>query len=184
MRCFIGIDLPNSLKKSISKFIDDVDNLNLFYGKFVESENLHLSLKFLGELSEEDVSNVEKSLSTINFNPFKFSIKDIGSFPNKNFVKVLWLGVGEGKKEILELNNKIEENLPQFSNTYKVFTPHITLGRIKNISNKDMLSKFFDKNKNISFGEVNVSSFYLFKSTLTSNGPIYEKIKKFELKDK
>ena len=96
MRCFIGIDLPKSLKKDIKKFMKEIDKSNTFYGKFVEIENIHISLKFLGDVEDTQLENLKKALSKIKFKPFICSIKGVGAFPSTHYVKVLWFGTDKG----------------------------------------------------------------------------------------
>lgn len=177
MRCFVGIDLPKNLKKRIEKFAKELNNSSALYGKFVETENLHISLKFFGEVNNS--FNFEE-LKRISMKPFTCSLENIGTFPNKNFIKVLWIGINKGSEEIKSIHESIEELFPSFPKD-KEFIPHITISRIKNVSNKETLLEFFEKNKNLSFDEFTVNSFYLFESTLTQKGPIYEKIKKINL---
>ncbi|UCD03722.1 MAG: RNA 2',3'-cyclic phosphodiesterase [Candidatus Woesearchaeota archaeon] len=181
MRCFVGIDLSENLREEVNRFIKQTDHMGVFYGKYVESENLHISLKFLGEVDLSKIEEVERLLSEIKYTPFTASLEGIRAFPSKHYVKVLWIGANKGRKEIIELHNLIDEKLKDIFHKDRNFEPHITLSRVKNISNKDKASSFFEKNKDIKFGEITIDSFCLYKSTLTSDGPIYEKISKFQL---
>jgi len=160
MRLFIAtpVNFPlyGAVRQNLSKYID---------GKWVEGWNLHLTHKFIGEDEPEKykVKLKEKASPTRQ----KFKIKGIGTFGNK----VLYLKAKMGD----EINKEINE---KFSLTNdKPFIPHITLCRIKNIKDK----KFWDelkKYENIEF-EVPLEV-YLYKSTLTKKGPVYEKIYKYE----
>jgi 2'-5' RNA ligase len=93
MRCFVAIDLPEHIKARIFHEIEILKQQGLVSGKFVEKENLHLTLKFLGELTEKQIKDIGEKLSEISFNKFKVSLSEIGVFPDKNFVKVLWVGL-------------------------------------------------------------------------------------------
>lgn len=86
-RCFVAIDIPENIKKDILKI---QDSLPEFKGKLTESENLHLTLKFLGEISEDKIEKVKRRLREINFQNFKTDIGSIGVFSEK-FVKIIWL---------------------------------------------------------------------------------------------
>lgn len=181
MRCFTAIDLPKSLKKRINNFQKEVKKKDIFYGKYVEEENLHLSLKFLGEINKEKVKRVKETLAEIDSSAFSASLKNIGAFPGKHFVKVLWIGAEQGRKQIINLHDKIDDKLSGLLKKSKRFEPHITLMRVKNISSKSEMKKFFEEYENKKFANLNIDSFSLFKSTLTEKGPIYEKISNFKL---
>ena len=175
MRCFIGIDLPKYVKKTLSKFQELLRKENIFYGKYVEENNLHISLKFLGEIN--NVEGIKNQLKKIKFNPFIVSLNNLGAFPSENYIRLLYIKINKGKEEIINLHKEIE-NILEFKRDIN-FEPHVSLIRVKNVLNKKRVEELFKKE--VSFGEFNVTSFYLFKSTLTSNGPIYEKIEKIEL---
>ena len=181
MRCFVGIDLLEKLKEDVTRFIKKTDNKGFFYGKYVELQNLHISLKFLGEVDDSKIKDVEKLLSEIKFATFTASLEGIGAFPSEHYVKVLWIGASKGNNEIIQLHSLIDEKLKSIFHKDKNFIPHLTLLRVKNVSDKSKVASFFKENKNIKFGEFNVNSFHLYKSTLTSDGPIYEKIASFKL---
>ena len=175
MRCFIGIDLPKYVKKTLSKFQELLRKENIFYGKYVEENNLHISLKFLGEIN--NVEGIKNQLKKIKFNPFIVSLNTLGAFPSENYIRLFYIKINKGKEEMINLHKEIEKIL-EFERDIN-FEPHVSLIRVKNVLNKKRVEELFKKE--ISFGEFNVTSFYLFKSTLTSNGPIYEKIEKIEL---
>ena len=135
--------------------------------KFVNS--FHLTLKFLSQVPNCEVF-VEK-LSKLTFNPFELELYKIGAFPNKNFIKIIWVGLKEESK-LFELQNKIEDLLRDFNikNDFK-FHPHITLARVyKKIKLPDI------EIKPIKF---HVKNIVLYKSEITSLGPVYNVIKKF-----
>ena len=156
MRLFIAtpVTLPfySLIKNDLSKYID---------GKWVEGWNLHLTHKFIGE------DNPKKYEITLNIPKEKIKIKGLGLFNNK----ILYLKANS--KNISFINQQINKN---FGLIQDKFIPHITLCRIKKIKNK----KFFDELKKWDNKEVEVPfEVYLYKSTLTKKGPIYEKIYKY-----
>ncbi len=183
MRLFLAIDLPPDLKEKLFN-LGKKFNQAFPHMKLVEKENLHITLKFLGEVDEIRKDEIISLLRSQNFGEkFSASIETLGVFPNENFIRVLWVGIGEGRENISTLMKKIDKTL----NTIgflpeRSYIPHITIARLKQKPNK----KFFDvfsKYRAEQFGEINVEKFVLFKSTLTKNGPIYEKIKEWCLNE-
>ena len=142
--------------------------------KLVEPENLHISLSFLGEKSDREIREIIDKLEIISkgFHPFEVEFDGIEFIPSKSFIRVIAIKVKSGEGEILR--NKIVNSVGGSSHPL-----HFTLARIKNIFNKpkviDSLSKINISEKSI------VNSFYLVKSQLTRNGPIYTPIKEFKL---
>lgn len=124
MRLFIGIPLPSSLSKDLEEKAEEV-----FKGcpaKIVPKENIHITLRFLGEVPEEKVEEFVERLKRIKFEPFTLSLSNPGAFPSLNFVRVFWLGL-EPEEKILNLAEKV---WALFGKEER-FHPHITLARLK-----------------------------------------------------
>lgn len=175
MRVFIAIDLPEDIKEKISSFYKDVKGVN---GKFVEKENLHITLKFLGELQPNFVEKIKEKLNEIKFRKFTISISGIGTFNRR----VLWFGIKKGYYELLELHKLIDEKL----NELKIpkdfeFSPHITILRIKNIFDNNSFDKSINNLKDIYIGEFIVDRFKLKQSILRPQGPLYLDVKEYLL---
>ncbi|MEM4153044.1 MAG: RNA 2',3'-cyclic phosphodiesterase [Candidatus Pacearchaeota archaeon] len=177
MRCFLAIELPEKAKEELLKIQKELPEAKM---KFVEPENLHLTLKFFGELTDFQVSKVKETLKQIKFEKFKANLGNIGVFPSLSFVRVVWVSL-EPSKKVKELHDLIDVTLrkEKFSQD-KAFESHITLARVKFVRNKE---EFVKKLKEIKVKpiEFQIDKFYLKKSTLTKQGPIYETIKEFEL---
>jgi len=90
IRCFIALELPREAINYIEELQGLLKKKNLFYGKFTEAENLHLTLKFLGEISDEKAEEVKKKLAEIKFKEFEASLGEIGTFINK-YNSILWI---------------------------------------------------------------------------------------------
>jgi len=138
--------------------------------KWVKKENLHITLKFLGETDK--MPAIEGKIKEIEgeFSPFKVSLKGVGAFPSQKRAKILWVGVEEGVKHLTELFSTVENKVHDlgFEKEIRKFTPHITFARIKN-------GKYsLPENTDFSFDSFSVNEVTLFKSTLTPKGPIYE----------
>lgn len=174
MRLFIAIDLPFEVKKKIVGVRELVKNSGI---KWVEIENLHLTLKFLGEVEEDKVSGIEKSLRKIakDFEPFIISLRDVGGFPNERESRVIWIGIQQGKERVYELNKEIEKAMEKLGfKRDNRFHPHITIGRVKRGRVNVYGLKFHHPS-------IFIKSFYLISSKLTPSGPIYTPLHEFRL---
>ncbi len=169
MRLFIAIDF-NELKDYLIELQGKIDKS---LSKLKECSTFHLTLKFLGEVSEHTADLIKDKLKKIEFKPFSLSLDKIGVFPSENYIKVIWVGVIP-KKEVIELHKKIEESLKEFKfkNDFE-FHPHITLARVKFIKEKDEFIKNL-MNIKVDNKRIEVRDFRLVKSTLLQKGAVYE----------
>jgi 2'-5' RNA ligase len=170
MRVFVSIEISND---EVINSIKNFQKLIKIDAKPTELKNLHFTLQFLGEVSEQIIDKIIQSLNTIKFSKFDISLKGIGVFPKLKSPKIIWIGTDEKSGKIMiELSKKVEKALePLGFSTDKPFKPHITVFRIKkkigDITNE------LDSKKTIDFGIQEVTNLKLKKSELTSNGPIY-----------
>jgi len=171
-RCFICLELSREVIGYIEELDNQIKKKNLFAGKFTESENLHLTLKFLGEISDEKLEQVKKKLSEIKFKGFEVSLGEIGTFINR-YNSLLWIKL-QGR-EIWGLQEVIDEQLKGLFEKEKKFMSHITIARMKKIFGK---KEFLDYVKNIKVKKINfkVKEFILKKSELRPEGPVYDAI--------
>ncbi|KYK25752.1 hypothetical protein AYK26_01930 [Euryarchaeota archaeon SM23-78] len=177
MRLFIAIDLPEGVKQIIEDIkacVKDIKGV-----KPVRKENLHLTMKFLGEVDDNKVKVIITALSQIKFNPFKLSINKIGFFPNEKRIRVLWVDAGP-IEPLKELKQEIDQVLPDYKDDHP-FSSHLTFARIKYIASEDDKKKIMEliTNKQVEKKEFLVDKFKLYKSTLMPEGPIYEFVKVF-----
>ena len=180
MRTFIAIEIPEKIRAEIFHIFEKINGTNLISGNFVEKDNLHLTLKFLGELTGEQLQKVKEKLSEINFSKFDLETDGIGFFPNENYIRVMWVGLKGAK--LLQLQKIIEDKVYEVGirKDDKAFSSHLTVARIKNIKNKTL---FLEKIKNLRIKEesFSVKNFSLFKSELIENETRYKKIQDFSL---
>ncbi len=172
MRLFVAVDISEELREKIHPVLKAVSELSGV--KAVEKENLHITLKFLGEVSEARVVAVTEALRRVEFEPFRIYLKGFGFFPNERYVRVAWIGVREGEDKLKELAEKVNAALKKIGFKPESFTAHVTVARVKKPEGRkivDVLSQFEDD-----FGWMEVRDFRLKKSTLTSRGPIYEDV--------
>jgi 2'-5' RNA ligase len=172
MRLFIAIDFPGDVKKEIQKI---QKKLPKFDGKITEPENLHLTLKFLGDVDEKVAEQVKKELKKIDFKKFEAEIDLLGYF-NPAFVKIVWLHVSNCE----EIQHEVEVKLESMFKPEARFMSHLTIARVK-FADKRI---FGGELKKVRFDKIKfpVSSVKLKSSELTPNGPIYRDLLEIKLK--
>jgi len=169
MRTFVAIDVNS---QNILNSIRQVQSELNIKAKPVELQNMHFTVQFLGEVSEEMIRKISGALSSLEFSPFSISFVGIGVFPKPSFPRVLWIGTDEGVNELEKLAEMIRTKLSQLGfHPDKKFKPHVTIFRIKNKIEgiPDKLEKFSSHY----FGRQMISEIKFKKSELTPNGPVY-----------
>ena len=179
MRTFIALDLPKEVVEEIEKIQKTIWKKTLFTGKLIERMNLHLTLKFLGEIDEEKVEEVKKILNKIKFNNFIAEIGEVGVF-SKQRIRIIWIKLNG--KGIFELQKQVDEMLKDMFPIELRFMSHITIARVKNVRDKKGLLDYLNsiKPKSIRF---KIGSFSFKKSELLEPGPIYEDLESYDLID-
>lgn len=170
IRCFIAIDLPKEAIEEIQRIQKLIKKHNLVEGKYTAPEHLHLTLKFLGEISPEQVKVVQERLKAIRFKSFNAQLGELGVF-SKDCVRIIWTtleGSGVG-----ELQQSIDTALQDLFPKEQRFMSHITLFRVKEAKDKKALLEFL-KNTLMKPTTFSVPGFVLRQSTLTPEGPIYK----------
>lgn len=172
MRCFISIEIPENIKE---KIIGIQEQLPEFKGKLTEFENLHLTLKFLGEVNSEKIEEVRKRLREIKFKEFYTQLDKIGFFDNEDR-GVIWLHATNCD----DLQKEIDYKLEGLFEKEKRFMSHLTIARVKSVRDK---KKFLENLKKIKTPKMKfiINSFNLKKSILMEKGPIYEDIEVYKL---
>lgn len=175
IRCFIAIDIPNKLKERIGELSKELEKeINIGAIKPVTNENLHITLKFLGNVLEKKLAIIEQRLKSIQFKPFLIHLKGVGVFPSEEYIRVIWLGcLGE---EIEELAEKINHVLAKDFRK-EGFVGHLTIARVKK---KVELKDFIIRHKNDDFGTFLCKSFELKKSRLEKDGAVYTILARFD----
>lgn len=180
MRLFLAINLDNGIKGRINDLSKEFSQA--INAKFVEMENIHVTLFFLGEVVEEKAPRIVEALEGIEGRSFEMELKGIGAFPSFNFIRVLWVGVEKGREEVIELHSSIENRLKSLGfKSDKSFVPHATFARVKSIKNREKLRLLIEKYREEEFGTQKVESFELMRSKLTPRGPIYSVVHSFRL---
>jgi len=179
IRTFIAIKIT-PLKKLFDLICDFKKSMKGEEVRWVDTDNLHLTLRFLGETNKEQVGEIVKLLELIakQFQPFQFELKGVGVFKMKIQPKVIFLSVGNGLI-LKELAEAIQEKVSiiGFRAEENVFNPHLTVGRIKYIQNKDAFYSLVNKFSDSVIQQIPVFEIIFYQSILSSDGPIYKPIK-------
>lgn len=189
MRAFIAIEISDDIKSVLDRII-----AHLKYSgadvKWVDPKAMHLTLKFLGEITDGKCSDVKSLLDAVakGSKPFEMTMNGLGAFPKIERPRVIWAGLSKGGPEVAELARRIEDSLSEtgFPGSDKPFSPHLTIGRVRSPLNTDKLrDKMLSASSIIQSADVishKVTSIVLFQSTLTSHGPIHTKLHEFQLR--
>jgi 2'-5' RNA ligase len=174
MRAFIAVDLPEEVKEELLRVQQELPGAGI---RAVRKNQMHLTMKFLGEITPAKADVVKAALRKIRFKPFKTCLVGVRVFPSENYVRVVWVGL-EPEEEITALQKKIDCALEKDFLKDKKFKAHLTLARVKFVDDK---KNFVEKIKKIAVKRVCfwVKDFRLKKSTLTRTGPIYEDLEVF-----
>ncbi len=175
MRCFIAIELSEEIKR----VLDDIERelkKTVTGVKWVPPENIHLTLKFLGNIECDKTERIKEFTDNIadKRRPFAIRISSLGAFPRVEWPRVIWVGIDKGKNECSSLAADIESQCTAvgIEKENREFHPHLTLARVKSLKNKNILRNAF-ASIGIPQAEMLASKITLFQSTLTSEGPIY-----------
>ena len=175
MRSFVSIDIEDP---AILSGVTTVTSSLMELGgdlKPVERENIHLTLKFLGNVSQPKLEQVKTSLGRVRFRPFTMEIRGAGAFPSANRMNVVWVGIGEGWSEVQKIYEQTERNFFElgFTRENRNFTPHITIARVKSARNIHNMAEFLERLSENSFGTCKIDSVQLKRSILSPSGPTY-----------
>ena len=172
IRAFISIPIPDEVKKEVLRI---QKQLPKFEGKLTEESNLHLTLKFLGEIDEKKLKEVEETLSKIKFGAFESQFFNLGVF-DKNQIRIIWIYL----KDCKQLQERVDDSLKSLFKPEKKFMSHLTIARVKNVTNKNLFLGELDRIR-LPRAKFVVNKFYLMKSELKPKGPVYSVIEEFNL---
>ena len=184
MRCFVAIALPAPVKTLLVRVQETLRRADADV-KWVEEENLHLSLKFLGELDEEALARLKGILSVeaLRWPAMSLSYSGTGTFPERGEPRVVWAGCGGDLSTLAALAGAVERAAEQVGvpRERKPFIAHLTIGRVRSGRNAKRLQSAIAAQREVPLGRDDVKEFVLYRSTLTQQGPIYESIAAFPL---
>ena len=179
LRSFIAIEISEKTKKNIGKIISTLSGADADV-KWVRPVNLHITLKFLGDVDECDVPemcNVIKE-AVVDVEPFDLVIDGLSAFPNVKSPKVVFVNITDQSETLSTLYERVEELLSYLGikRESRKFTPHLTIGRVRSKKNLDTLSNLIETNRESFAGDVLVESIDLMMSELLPDGPEYSKL--------
>ncbi len=190
MRAFIAIDLPETIQAALGRQQanfraacaprprrDELDEAV----RWTRPEGIHLTLKFLGEISEKRITQVTEALAGIEpFETFPIEVKGLGFFPDARRPRVFWVGV-EAPTALERLAGRVEASMEKlgFAPEQRAFNPHLTLARFKAHKPQPALMAFLERQGELTLGHFDVSEFFLFESKLTPYGAEYRKLARF-----
>ncbi|MBU0762276.1 MAG: RNA 2',3'-cyclic phosphodiesterase [Candidatus Altiarchaeota archaeon] len=179
-RCFIGIKPDPYVLEKINPVLDRLSNQKGV--KPVALPNIHLTLKFLGEINEKACIKLFGALRQISSPKPSIKVVGLGCFPHISKPKIIWAGIDDGSEEITALQKSIDEicSCIGFERDIR-FHPHMTLARVKEESNSKNIKSLVEEYHGFSFGSFTAYEFIFFQSKLTPQGPIYSQASVFPL---
>jgi RNA 2',3'-cyclic 3'-phosphodiesterase len=168
-RLFAAIDLPPSTKR----LLVDLDP-HLRGVRWVAPEQMHLTLGFFGNVTEDVDLRLREKIGVIHFGAFFLPIASIGTFPPKGPPKIVWIGVGNGHPHLFQIHKRVQEAALSagLEPDLRAWHPHITLARCREISPQE-IRKFLKSNVDLDLGMIRVETFHLYSSKLTPDGSIH-----------
>jgi 2'-5' RNA ligase len=193
MRAFIAIDLPDGIRTVLGQKQADFHAALTRESsakpkresdvRWTRPEGIHLTLKFLGEITERQVKQVSESLSSFKpFAAFSVEVKGFGFFPGAARPRVLWAGV-QAPQELVQLAREVEVRMEKsgFPREQRAFNPHLTLARFNNPGAQPTLRALVEQQVDVTLGRFEITQFYLFESKLSPRGAEYRKVARFPL---
>jgi 2'-5' RNA ligase len=179
IRSFIAFDIDNEL---ILERFSEVQEMLTRTGadlKLVKPQNIHITMRFLGNISPHLVDSLYEEMDKVSFTPFDVEIRGLGAFPSPDYVRVIWAGIQRGADELSNVFRQLESDFRRlgFKRDPKGFSPHLTIARVRTGRNRKALIQCIKDSAEYEFGTVRAKCLRLKKSVLTPKGPIYSTVK-------
>lgn len=186
MRCFVAVALPPPVKKLLVHVQDILRRADADV-KWVEEENLHLSLKFLGDLDPEPLAALKGLLSVeaLRWPRLRLTYEGIGVFPDHGDPRVIWAGCSGDLERLAALAGAVERAAEQVGvpRERHPFVAHLTIGRVRSNRNVKRLKASIDNQRRVPLGQDEVAGFVLYQSNLSNKGPTYTPLADFGLRE-
>ena len=187
MRVFIAIDIDEQIREALGDLQQQlVSGADIKKGdvKWVNPENIHLTLKFLGEIKDQqivEVCNIARDVAA-GHKSFELAIESVGHFGGRT-ARVLWVGAGQGNKNLLELQKDLDSQLARagWPEETREFAGHLTLCRIRNPKAGIILAQISRDYEDIKLGVISADSVSVYQSQLTPAGPAYTLLGNYKL---
>ncbi len=185
LRTFIAIDVDRTIRDRCLALQESLARSGAEL-KWVEAENIHLTLLFLGEVEDRTLAALCRAVDEgcATHRPFSMSVESVGCFPNPRRPRIVWVGVGAGADEVTALHDALEPPLLElgcYRREQRAYSPHITLGRIKGEAATDDLATALAKQAKWRGGETTVREVQVYSSELTPRGSIYTVLSRAKL---
>ncbi len=177
-RLFVAVDLPEPVKNSISSIRSGLPD-----ARWVDVRQLHLTLRFIGEVDDVTFDSIKNSLAEIFETRFSLTLRGVGCFPPKRPPRVIWVGIDDNET-LIRLADKVEQVLVLQSGIepeHRKFSPHITIARFRETSPSGV-ADYLVRNSSFSTETFPVDAFYLYSSTLTPKGATHQREAVYALK--
>ncbi len=184
IRTFVAIKLTPEIISNIGRVQEELKRTDAQV-KWVEPDNIHLTLKFLGHVTPEELEKVKiTTKETLGpFAPFEMSVASLGAFPKIKYPRVIWMGIDKGREKLKRMASRLEERLARigFAKEKREFSPHLTLGRVKSPKGTERLIGALSLVKASNLGNMRVTKISIMKSELKPQGPIYTSLEEIVL---
>jgi 2'-5' RNA ligase len=180
MRVFIAIDIPNEIRTALKEVQRELRPLTTSV-RWVAAESIHITLKFIGEVPDKGLDDIDTALTGLTWKPFTVTVRGVGFFPGTRSPRVFWAGMEAPTMQ--GLGERIESRMERlgFEKEKRAFRPHITLARANNTRIESSFVSGAAQYEEHEFGSFVVDRMFLFKSTLNPSGAVYEKLKEYLL---
>ncbi|MBI2956867.1 MAG: RNA 2',3'-cyclic phosphodiesterase [Acidobacteria bacterium] len=180
MRLFVALELTPAIRTALEELLQRLERTGADV-RWVHSEGLHLTLKFIGEQPEESLPRVREALSSVrSARPVELAFRGLGYFPNERRPRVFWVGL-EASENLKELAAQMEDVLAPLGieREQRAYKPHLTLGRFQSPQGLARLQKEIAALTSNAFGEMRTEEFFLYQSKLLRGGAQYTKLATF-----
>ncbi len=184
IRSFVAIDLPQSVRSQMESLQEEFKRKEADV-RWVRPEGIHLTLKFLGDITPDEVGRIGRVLASIvpRWAPFSLQIKGLGCFPSVRNPRIIWVGIHDGANSVSSLQRAIEKAAldEQFPSEDRPFKPHLTLGRVRSLRGRDSLMASLEIHKDDEVGVFVAREVGLFRSELKPSGAVYTCLQRFQM---
>jgi 2'-5' RNA ligase len=180
MRLFVAMDIPGDVRSAVGALVEKLRHTTR-QARWVRVEGLHVTLKFIGEISPEKVEAIQSSLASVSFQkPVAMKFRGLGFFPNERRPRVLWIGI-DVDPELAGLAAAIETALAPLGipKEGRAFSPHLTLARFDSPKGLERLREMIGTAGALEFGSSTAGEFYLYQSVLKRGGAEYTRLATF-----
>lgn len=176
IRLFVALDFPEEVRQRLAGLGGGVPG-----ARWTEAENLHLTLRFIGEVPEDQAAEIDDALSQVSAPAFDLVLDGVGVFGSSRNARILWAGV-ERSDALSHLQSKVESALVRcgLPAEERKFSPHITLARLKDAP-KDRIGRFIEERGLFRAGPIRMEHFTLYRSHLGKGAAVYEALREYPL---